>query len=177
MCYFYMYFRLKEVLMREAQLISTASPCDANLFQDGPETLDEVASIGRSLCPHFGTCDKSGFLGQHQCVMLLGLQAAQASLQQEISVAAVMEAYSNDIPRPVEGFVYSADRKTFTVIPRAEALVKIAEFARTVIGGSDGPQDNPCVAEQPLAPRFVSHMRNGPSAPRRDAVEEFLTNL
>lgn len=165
--------------MREAQLILTASPCDANLYQEGLETLEQASMTGRSFCPHFETCNRPSFLEPqrgHQCVMLLGLQAAQASLRQEISVAAVMETCGDDIPRPVNGFIYSADRKNFTIITRPEALIKIVEFARVVIGGSDGQQDNPCVAEPASAPKSITYLRAIPAA-RRDPVEDFLTNL
>ena len=164
--------------MREAKLILVASACDANLYQNGPETLTEVSESGPSYCPHFETCNRDGFLDSlrgHQCVMMLGLQAAKRSLGGEISVAAVMRTYGDDIPRPAKGFVYSPDRETFTVIPRPEALVKIAEFARIVIGGSHGPQDNPCVTEKPPAPKVTGHMRYGPERP--DPVEDFLANL
>lgn len=121
--------------MRDQNLVLRASPCDVNLYADGPQTL---AAARRSICPHFATCNRSGYLGPHghQCIMQTGSHVAQFMIRDGTTLEAELrELRQAEASRPPKGWVFSPDREHFEIITDCEAaLRKVTAFAQTVLG-------------------------------------------
>lgn len=136
----------KEMPMRERKLITYGSFCDTNLYQDGAQTVAEAKEKGRDLCPNYEKC-KAGFLETHACIMIYGLQVARESLKSG-SVAAEMRKFRRSHFVPRDGWVYSLDRKEFTVLPGGEQTnLLVEQFAHVTLGDAKLPlsdqADNP----------------------------------
>jgi hypothetical protein len=126
--------------IRQRELIFQSSPCDVNFHSDGPRTLAEAKTAGRSVCPHYAECQyglntKTGY----GCVMHFAVEVSQNVLKQGNTVH--NEVYGDlaeaiiENKFPPKGLVYSPDRKVFGLITDGDtALRKIAEFASQVVG-------------------------------------------
>ena len=133
--------------MKEHLFIFEVSPCDTNLYPDGPKSISEAKQLGRQLCPYSKKCKeklnpKTGF----QCVMSFGTQVAQYCINNQHPVEVEMKDLKKEFPSLIapKGFVYSSDRKEFTIITdRNEALEKIEKFAKMVLESTDIFQKNP----------------------------------
>lgn len=123
--------------MREKKLIFDAEPCDTNLYPDGPATVANAKSEGKSFCPHYEKC-KQGALHPktgYQCTMLFGVQVTRFALKERHSIEAEMQDFRKEAPYPSKGYLWSSDRKTFEVImDHEEAMKKVQKFANMVFG-------------------------------------------
>ena len=122
--------------MREKRLVLEGSPCDTNLYPDGPKTVTEAKTAGPVHCPHRHKCEKelTGDTGL-DCIMLRGLEVAKNALKEAHSIDKEMRDFGKffESHHPPKGFVYSANRKEFEIIKdRREIIAKIREFAKTV---------------------------------------------
>ncbi|MFH1671535.1 MAG: hypothetical protein ABH889_02050 [Candidatus Portnoybacteria bacterium] len=128
--------------MREKELVLNGSPCDINLYKDGPRTVAEARKVGRLSCPNLEKCQKGELDAKkgYGCIMMRGLQVAQNALKEKHNIDTEMQDFGRFLEsyRPPKGFIYSSDRKIFRLITeRHEASVKIREFAMTIIGVPD----------------------------------------
>jgi len=130
-------------MKKDYNLIMDASPCDVNLYPDGPPNITEVKKLGRQLCPYFSKCNSGLLSGGHQCAILFGSQVAQNALKEGHSVDAEMTDFRREmtgqLPRMApKGIIWSADRKTFEIITDTKkAMAMVSAFAKMVLGDNE----------------------------------------
>src|SRR4051812_28785990 len=64
----------------DSEFVRRASPCNSNMFPDGPRTWKDAVKAGEQPCPHLKKC-QSGFLDTHQCTMAWGSRVAQEAMK------------------------------------------------------------------------------------------------
>lgn len=124
-------------MKRTAAFIRDSTPCDTNLFADGPKTIAEAIILGRQLCPNFPKCERRGYLGpnEHDCIMIQGVRVARLVLQSGNSLEQEMETFSKELNRITRlGAIWSSDRITFQAeLVTAEYHRKVREFAQELL--------------------------------------------
>ncbi len=147
--------------MKNHLFILEASPCDINLYPDGPKSLSEAKQLGRQLCPFSEKCGKKlNLITGFQCVMYFGTQVAQHCINNRHSIETEMKDFKKEFLSFIahRGFVYSPDRKEFTIITdRKEAFEKIKEFAKMVLESTDIFQKNPRFQVGPKFKDVLAH--------------------
>lgn len=137
---------------RERRFILNGSPCDTNFYPDGPRTVAEAERLGRSPCPKFKECS-SGKMTDYLCAIKFGVEVAANATREGKSVHAEASGDFAEFLKdtnPPKGFIWSSDRKEFTVIKdKRDALEKIEGFAAQVV---DGVQKTP--STQTVGPNF-----------------------
>ena len=129
--------------MREKGMILDCSPCDVDLYKDGPKTVAEARAKGREYCPNLAECKKwAGSTTGIDCIMMRATQVAQNAINERHSISAEMkdfrEFFKDHKPR---GFYHSEDRKTFvTITDRADALNKIESSANMILDKEPEPE-------------------------------------
>ncbi len=119
--------------MKERQLILRASPCETNIYADGPETIEEVKKLGKCLCPNHAVCSR-GFstLRIDGCIMQMATKVAQYVLK-----GGTLDGEMLDFSREFDfgnGMFWSPDRKTFeTIADKGSAVEKVRSFAKSLI--------------------------------------------
>ncbi|MCC7160399.1 hypothetical protein IT399_01575 [Candidatus Nomurabacteria bacterium] len=120
---------------REDILIMEGSPCEYDLYPDGPRTLEEAVKMNDQVCPHYKECkstEHSGYRGQ-SCIMLLATCLARERLNGKTEKFKTLI----DAINPPNGFVWSEDRKTFVVIAdKKRARELIDKFVDQLTGKS-----------------------------------------
>ena len=155
-------------VVREKRLILDAVPCDTNFYADGPRTVDEAKRAGRSMCPHFDTCNNGELDANtgHQCVMLFAVQVAGYAIKQCNSVSSEVRGDFGEFIRtscnPPKGFIWSSDRKEFVFITdKDEVLKKVEEFASSVLGTSSTSRPTQAVGDSYAAVVAHAMTKNG----------------
>jgi hypothetical protein len=113
-----------------ADFVANFSFCDANLYSDGPRTLEGLVARGPELCPHLAKCRVGGFIHpeNHQCVMMNGAEVAKNAVKERHSIKEEMKDFRSAGLRPPSGWVVSRDRKEFSVISNNEEAIRLVEY-------------------------------------------------
>jgi hypothetical protein len=125
-------------MVREAQLIICAAPCDCNLYADGPQTVAEVLKLGQQLCPKLRECSSPAHHSTIQCCVQMGTKIAQYVLRGG-TINNEMADFRREFSFPSGGMIWSSDRKVFEIITDREvAYTKVREFAEMLVSSVKG---------------------------------------
>lgn len=116
---------------KERALVLLGSPCDTNMYPDGPSTVAEVKKSPKSLCPRYAECAKGfGVLGGR--AMQEGRHMAKFILQ-----GGTLSREKRDFQNQMtfgSGVVWSSDRVTFEILDSEKEIEeKVVEFAAMLV--------------------------------------------
>jgi hypothetical protein len=101
----------------------------------------------REFCPQFYRCNNGGLDPKEgfQCVMASGHQVAKNTVDNNTTVEQEMEVFRSKNIHPPKGWMYSPDRREFTIISDGEEIFELVErFAYVALSDSASvTQDNP----------------------------------